>query len=467
MQEAAVQKLKLASELSEQGKLDQALKACEEGIRVEPDSGLLFRFLGSLQLKNNNYDSAEEALRQASQLDPNDVDTLHLLAITQSENQLPLRAHQTYSELLAQQRGALSLWNDYALNLCRLGHFNEAVEIYQKVLEAAPQGNVKTQYNLGTLQLFLGNFAQGWNGYALRNEKDRKEKPRIAVSWKGQAIENNQRVLIYREQGIGDEILMASCYQDFINRYPNSEITILCNPRLEALFKRNFPDTNVMPVDAIDDQYILHNPFQWQVSAADLPFYFRQNKDSFNHAPLTVDASKQEQLLNQLSAKAKHSVRIGLSWLGGKSIGKKINYRSIPLEEFYPLFRIPNITWVNLQHGDIEQDIQKAIAETGADIISVEEASPYGDFDDYGALISALNHVVSVDNAVANLAGALGQSCSLLAPTYPFWWWTHGVDQNPWFPSVDVLFREPEAQSWSALVEQVQQSLQRLVPAST
>lgn len=454
MQETSVLALKQASAHIQQGEIEAALDICDQAIPKDPDAPLLRRLKASLLLQQKNFDDAEVELTKALELNPTDRETAQLLAITFSDNQNPQQAQGIYQQLLSQPSdpGVIS---DYGLNLCRLGRFVEARECYQKVLQHVPD-RVITAFNLGTLDLFLGNFSQGWEGYGLRYIKDNVTRPQLAPDWKGESLQG-KHLVIYREQGIGDELLMATCYQDAIEQA--GQCTILCNPRLNGILSRSFSQAQVIDIDQMTGDRISDFDFDLQTSAADLPQFFRQDLTAFSNVkPLSVDSSLRSKLRARLEKEGK-KFYIGLSWLGGKPLGEKLNYRSFPLKALYPLLQTPDVCWVNLQHGDIEQEVQQAISDTGAHIVTIEEASPYGDFDDYSALVMALDSVVSADGAVSNLAGAIGQKCYLLAGTFPFWWWTYNHSPNPWFPSVNVFFKSAESSNWDAVVTAVQHQL--------
>lgn len=454
MQESTVLALKQASAHIEQGEIEAALQICDQAISKDPDTPLLRRLNASLLLKQNQYDAAEAELSKALELSPTDRETAQLLAITFSDNQSPQLAHGIYQQLLRQPADP-GLLSDYALNLCRLGCFEEAMAGYQKVLQHVPD-RVITAFNLGTLNLFLGNFELGWEGYALRYIKDNLTRPEMAPEWQGEPLQD-KHIVIYREQGIGDELLMATCYQDVIQQA--KRCTILCNPRLNGLLSRSFPQAVVIDIDQMTEDRVAQHGFHFQVSAADLPKFFRRDLAAFaDNKPLNVDPELRSKLRARLEAEGKKHY-VGLSWLGGKSLGEKLNYRSFTLQTLYPLLCMSDVCWVNLQHGDIAAEVQQAVDETGAQIISIEEASPYGDFDDYSALVSALDCVVSADGAVSNLAGAIGQRCYLLAATYPFWWWTYQRSPNPWFPSVEVYFKPAGSTRWDSVVATIQTHL--------
>jgi hypothetical protein len=142
----------------------------------------------------------------------------------------------------------------------------------------------------------------------------------------------------------------------------------------------------------------------------------------------------------------------GLSWRSGnKSVGKD---RSVALADLAPLLRIPGVSFVNLQYGSVEQDIAEAAALLGTTVHVARDVDLFDDIDGLAALIDRCDAVVTIDNVTAHLAGAIGKTAAVLVPRGKsrHWYWG-GEQQSLWYPSLRLLYQEPD-RGWTSAIDE-------------
>lgn len=282
-------------------------------------------------------------------------------------------------------------------------------------------------------KLMLGQWKDGWEGHQhilgrvkTRSERFYENKGKMLPRWAG---EPGKAVLVYGEQGIGDEISFASCIPD-LERV--SKLVVLdCDHRLEALFRQSFPNVKVHgtrfknPLEWVDDYEL-----DARVAIGDLPQFFRNADSEFPGTPyLKAEPKKLDG----------PRPRIGVAWTGGlPNTGSE--KRSLSLEDLEPLFRSCNATWVSLEYKDRNDEIQAFRQETGIQIEQPEEARSK-DYADTASLVAGLDLVICVTTAVVHLSGALGKEAWVLVPSKPRWWYGLRGDRSPWYKSVQ-FFRQ-------------------------
>jgi hypothetical protein len=252
--------------------------------------------------------------------------------------------------------------------------------------------------------------------------------------WEG---EPDKTVVIYREQGLGDEILFGSCLQEAIDI--SKKIIVSCDKRLTGLFKRSFPKADIYGTGHTTDiMWNLKYAIDCSSPMGRLPEFFRKKNDDFVKTqgkylvpcPLRVKAYKE--MLSGFKGK-----KIGLAWNGGKRsdvAGRDDSvYRSLKLKDLSPLLKEGN-TYISLEYKDASEEIESS----GLPVLDFPWITQSNDYDDTAALVSNLDYIISVPTTVVHLAGALEIPVYCLTPEFTNW--RFGNDDMIWHRSVR-LFR--------------------------
>jgi len=440
-------------------RLDLAVECLEEA-RVGPAQEAVRQMeLGVALGELGRTDAAENAFRAALAADRN-IPDVHLNLGTLLER--AGRFEEALSEL------------DFAIvenPACVLAHFGrgnvlrqltrvgEAIQAYEQAVACDPNF-AKARFNLALALLLTEQFERGWTEYEWRGAGgdvafDKYPQP----VWRGESLAQ-KTILVHAEQGIGDEILFASCLPDLI---PQAQRTlIVCDPRLERLLARSFPTARVFGRGRRKDRQPPELPenADVRIPAGSIPQYLRPSVAAFptRRRFLLPDPVQRRAWQNRYEALGPGK-RIGISWQAGGQPAER-QRRTIPLVNWIDILSQSNCHFVNLQYGSAKTELATLQAETGIHVHDWAEGDPLVDQDAFAAKLAALDLVISVGNATAHLAGALSVPTWNLLPKVPGWRWNLTGEQSLWYPSVR-LFRQSEAGDWTSVLAQVADELQR------
>ena len=436
---------------------DQLYFACQLQSR---DAELLFA-LASLENDLKSHHAAEPLFQQAVNFEPENVDYIlaHfacLVALKKISSARKLitkiRQHKTYSwkaELceayLARKTGnseqALGILNgllqdqpnqseillDIANILKEQREFRPAIGALEKALEIDPESK-EMRWNLAFLYLMTGDFEKGWKNYEMRWQ---------SKGWNGRYLETVKpvwtgtekgRLLIWKEQGIGDEIMFLS----LLHQIPNIITTIMveCDQRLQPLLSHQAYSRFdfITDIEAIDeDSYDYHLPL------GSLPYALNFNPDfSQPMMPSYLQASPQRIAYFQVGDKHPQPKTIGLSW---KSTGSLFgDDKNVHLADMIDGLAEDDIRLVNLQYGNISADYDRLNQQQKTQINLVSELDKRDDLDGLAALMMNCDAIVTTSNATVHLASALGLECHLILHQNHDWKWHENLSHSYWYP---------------------------------
>ncbi|HEX2827155.1 MAG TPA: tetratricopeptide repeat protein [Burkholderiales bacterium] len=350
-----------------------------------------------------------------------------------------------------------AVWVNRAMVWHRRGEIDRALAVYDDLLARDP-GMAQARLNRALIRLARGDFAAGWDDYeARRSLPGAAPTPAGAGEWDGDDLQGRS-LLVYPEQGLGDEIMFASCIPDLLRM--EARCALRCNPKLETLFRRSFPAADVARA---------HGPVssaaQWDraISIASLPRFLRRSRAAFpaHGAYLHADPARVEHWRARLGA-LPGRLKVGLSWRGGLPSTRR-NLRSIPLPDWVDVLRIPGVDFVSLQYTDSTREIEELSRESDVTIHEWKDA--IADYDETAALVAALDLVISVQTSVVHLAGALGARTWALIPEVPEWRYGEHGDTMPWYPSV-TLWRKQRGEEWVCVLARVARALRERAGAA-
>lgn len=256
-----------------------------------------------------------------------------------------------------------------------------------------------------------------------------------------------KRLIISAEQGIGDEIMYASCIQECIDQ--NEHVVIECMPRLEGLFKRSFPGAAAVYGTRWDKHVIWgedHKP-DAHVAMASLPRFYRQSDEDFPGGPYLKADPDIMDAVQGIFRELGPNPKVGIAWTGGIHRTRG-HLRTRTLDELTPLLRIPGIDWVSLEYHNRDEDIGAYYQQRKIPIHTYHWLTAKGlDYDLTAGLISQLDLVISVPTTAVQMAGALGIETWCMVPRYTGWMFAQ--DTYPWASSV-VPLRNPGAKGLEA-----------------
>jgi len=229
-------------------------------------------------------------------------------------------------------------------------------------------------------------------------------------------------------------------------------LCVLVDPRLLGVMKRSMPDIEFLPRgQAVDERH-----YDSHISMGSLPRWYRNTVLSFEDQPkgyLLADPVRVQVLRQGLQAfLTPHEVVtcwVGVSWRS-KSL-ESGQSRSLDLVTLAKALHAPGVQLVNLQYGNVDDEIEACFEQTGIRVHQVKAVDNFSDIDGLMALMKALDAVVSVDNVTVHLSGALHQPVLALLPHPSDWRWMQGASQSPWYPSVQLL-RQKTTGDWTPVM---------------
>ncbi len=426
-----------------QGRREEAEDSLRRAIAREPLHAKAQNALGTLLSERGDVDEAVSCFYRAITARPELAQAhsnLGCLLITELDQFEEGAQHISTAYRLAPD--APDVKCNWAMLLQYRGQYHAALARWSEAIESGALTNeAKARLDRALVLLLLGDFRSGWEGYEKRFEAERGAVRDFGLPrWQGEPLAE-KTLLIYAEQGVGDEIMFASCLPDVIGAA--GRVVIECSDRLEKIFRRSFPGATIHGGKRDDPAGWLAEcgALDYQVPIGSLPRQFRPELDAFPgaHPYLQADARRVNEWRERLRQEGTGPA-IGISWRGGTARTRS-QRRSLPPEHLAKILR-PDFTWVSLQHG--ADDAQPPAGLQVYPGVTRE-------LDELAALMGALDLVVSVDNSNVHLAGALGRPVWVLLSGVSEWRYGTGTDTMPWYPSAR-LFRCNQDEDWDAIL---------------
>jgi tetratricopeptide (TPR) repeat protein len=445
----------LAAFLLTQERPTESERAALAALVLAPDNVGSWNNLGNIRIEQRDYDRALCCFERARRIAPAFAEA----CINQGGLLLDLGRAE---EGAALSRLALVLtpdrpgcYNNLAngeLLACRLA---ESETDFRRALRLDPD-DAQTRFNFAAVLLKQGKMGQGWSEYEWRRRTPaalRRANPLDPPDWPG-GDPAGRTFLLSAEQGFGDALQFCRFAPWLAAK--GAKVILRTHPALAILMQSLKGVSAVVGPDQPAPAAEFHLPLM------SVPAAFALGLDAIpTQAPyLRADpdaASKWRQRLDQLPGR-----KVGLVWSGDPRPGQRAAHlldrrRSMALRHFAFLRDFPDLTLISLQKGApaAEQTLPGAPA-------LFDWAAELADFADTAALISGLDLVISVDTAVAHLAGALGKPVWILSRFDGCWRWLHRRDDSPWYPTVR-LFRQERARDWDQPLALLREALSSAV----
>jgi tetratricopeptide (TPR) repeat protein len=463
----------------DQGELEPALACYQRALQLQPDNALAHNNLGNVLRSQYKLEEAKACYRRALALAPDYAGAYCNLGIAWKEQGKLAEARDCYAKALeldpehvaahsnlgvvwrdednleaaeALCRRALELDPNHApshLNLGSVlhdrGKLEDAEAACRRALALKPNF-AEAHYNLGVLRLLRGDFEAGWREYEGRFGFGPRVPEPALPRWDGSELKG-RTILVTREQGLGDALHFVR-YVSLLKQR-GATVVFVCPPPLRALL------SGCAGIDHLIDQ--LPSPVTCdcfvplislprlvgttlETIPADVPYLF-PNSERLEHW---------QRVLSDLTG-----FNVGICWQGNPG-NRNDRRRSVPLQQFEPLARVPGVHLVSLQVG---VGVEQLEAVTGRwPITDLGSRFDIASFADAAAVLLGLDLLVSVDTALVHLAGALGAPTWLALPFVPDMRWLLGRNDSPWYPTIR-LFRQERAGDWTSVFKRMAAAL--------
>lgn len=392
----------LAAALNDKELYSQAKEIAEQAIALNPNGRGAYLNRGNALKSLDQVDEAIEDYKKSVELDPEYAHAHTMLGHAYDmlgKLELAEKHTRTAVELSPDMFEA---HNNLATVLMRVGKKAQANIHLARSQDLNP--NAKTLWNMALNLLDMGDFKQGISLYEFgfdaktRLPARRPPMPR----WRGEDLAGKS-IMIWREQGVGDELRFAEWYHHVISL--GARCIIEAKPKLVPLFERSFPDATILPEDFTRD--VGRCDADFQMPAGDLPAFFglRPNPEK-HYAYLQPDPFRAKGWHDRI-ADLGEGTKIGICWRSGMRNARR-NFAYAELEDLMPLFELQNTQFVSLQYDDCRKELAEFEEKTGVHIHNFDDVDQFDDLDETAAMTAGLDLVVTAGTAVAQMAGALG-----------------------------------------------------------
>ena len=441
--------ISLGNIFMKKGQFNKAIINYQIALRIEPLSPDAYSSLGTALLKAERYNEAVICCQKALELAPQNADMHYNFGIALQEQGRLDEAIACYRNASGMSPGDAEILNNLAFALQENRQPHEALSYYRKALLLNP-GYTTAHWNLSLALLLTGNFREGWKEYEWRwgTEYLLSSKRTFGQPlWDGSDIKG-RTILLHAEQGFGDTFQFVR-YAPLVAK-SGAKVILECQKPAAALMHSVEGIERVIVRGEELPAFDMHCPL------LSLPLAFDTTLDTI---PATVpyisgDASLSAKWRNRLKHDGSN-IKIGIVWAGNPGF-KQNHYRNIPLHFFMPVAGLPGVSLYSLQKGE-----ESAMATNPPGQMKiVDYTGDINDFSDTASFMENLDLIISVDTAVAHLAGAMGKRVWTLLPFSPEWRWLLDRDDSPWYPTMR-LFRQSSHNNWGSAIERVVKELRR------
>jgi hypothetical protein len=404
------------------------------------DPGAMF-LIASVFCRAEKYGMAANLFKRLTELKPDRSEPWNNFGMCLSGMNLHLKARVAYTKAWERKKTGLYAAN-IAITYMEMREHKKALEWCEKSLAIEPECRTALTTR-GLSRLATGQWAGGWaDGASSIGGKFRKElRYRDEGRWDGKPGAN---LVIYGEQGLGDEIMYASCVPDAMRE---NTVIVECDPRLQGLFRRSFacPVYGTRRVNEIE--WPNDHTIDAGIPCGQLPQFYRPTPQSCPGTPYLVADPERRLQWRALFDSWGKKPKIGIAWSGGSKHNNP-GARTIGLDGLRPLFQSIDADWVSLQYKDPSAEIEAA----GLPIRHFARACETPDYDDAAALVAELDLVIGVHTSALHLAGALGVPTITIAT--PQSNWAYQGDSIPWYACA-TLFKKAEGETWPKAMERL------------
>jgi tetratricopeptide (TPR) repeat protein len=435
---------------------DVAVQHYLRSVKINPLDPMPYTGIGNSLAKNLQFQEARKYYELSLVIDENYHDAIVGMGVTSFQDSNYVECEKFFQKAYQQKPNNPAVLTNLANSYSAQAKYEEAVPLWDKALKMSPDF-AQARMNRGLAGLGMGRFETAWDDYEHRFHEDNfiPERFKDIPKWLGPSKETVP-VLIWVEQGIGDEIMFASIYNDLASL--KEKFAAECNPRLIKTFRESFPHIFFFPTHALSE----HSAFKYQVSIASLGRFMRRSKESFDASRTSEGYLGQSE--NTLSPTTRTRLKtlprpwIGVSW---ESYALTMNFRnrkSIPSAEFAEFTKGFKGSFINLQFPNPHKHENPPPQIVPKNVHTLPHLDLKNDFRGLTSLLREMDHVVTIGNSVAHLCGAFGISTTVLLPSVADWRWGFSGDKSVWYDSL-TLRRNKDPNSWSRLLFETKKEL--------
>ena len=421
-------------------RLESAVEHLRAALRRHPDNVTLYHVLGWTLRKLQRPEPAAAACRRALAIGGAPADCHANLHVALSRLGRYEEDERQLRDGLAHHGDVPGLLTALGQSLIDQGRLDRGLEYCGAALAIDPD-HIAARLGRSRAHFLAGRYALAWSDYRWRRRLSDWRAPNVAGrQWEGQALDGRS-ILLHSEQGLGDVIQFVRYAPLLAQR--GARVVLYCPPRLTALLRRLPEVAQVIPADSPCPRA------DWICSLLDVPAVLGTDVDSIpGRCPYLPLHTSPRPLLPPT-----RRFRIGIVWAGNPANGCD-RLRSCRTEDFAPLLDLPGVEWMSFQVGPGAEALHmsgwRGMIRDAGDALTPFEAT--------ADALAEVDLVITVDTAMAHLAGALGRPVWTLLSFAPDWRWMLDRIDTPWYPTMR-LFRQPAPNDWAGAFREVRRAL--------
>ena len=428
------------------GDIGAAINSYRETLSLNPDHVGALNNLGRLLESQNQTPEAISILEKAYALAPRDASIMTNLANSRLQSGQPQAASGLLDRAIEADPNLAVAYNSRGIARHILGTNTEAIDDFRQAVNLQ-HDFAEAHENLTQVLMYVGNYDEAWREYEWRwkNPSNVQTKRLLEIApWDGAPLAG-KTLLVHAEQGFGDCLQFSRFIQNI--EKDGGKIVFACHRSLFRLM------TTMPEIDELWDIDNEFPAFDWHIPLISLPRLFRIEIETVPNETPYLDISRLTGDLPELPEKRSDLRNIGIAWAGRpRHEFDPYRNRSCPIEAMELLATVPNIHLYSLQTGEKAPEIEEILQNHE----NITDLSPFiSDFADTAALVNVLDLIITVDTAVAHLAGAMGKPCWVLLTKLADWrWQPHNGEPPVWYPSMRY-FRQEEPGGWTDVFNRV------------
>ena len=437
-------------ELAKSGDYEEALNISRKIESSNKNNALYFNVVGIVSRRLGLLEEARVYSRRALRIDKKLIAARMNIANIELDKGNIMEAIKFLEVIVQEEPFYHEAKANLALAYKNVGETERALNIYRKLKFNEPWA-FKARFNYGTTLVSIQEFKEGWRNYEYRWKIFPGNKVCFPIQeksfWRG---EKGKTIALWREQGIGDDILFLSLLPEV--QQMCSSLSVYIDPRLQLLCRRAMPDINfVKDIDELQNVDCDYN-----LPLGSVPGLIRNDISDFNRTVngyLKADQQRVDAIRKELKLEGKTA--IGISW---KSFNTGYKTKSICLRDMERMFAGLDVVLVNLQYGDVADEIKEFKEEAGIEVLQCASVDNREDLDGLAALIEVCDLVVSTSNVTVHMAGALAKKTWVMLNYVPIYYWLLERTDSVWYPSL-TLYRQPSLNDWDSVYTSIRKEL--------
>ena len=448
-------KIEFFERLIDLEKVNEAKKILSQ-IKIEKTSEDFIKVLylqGILKKTQRNLNEAKIIFEQCLEIDKNFFNaSIALASIYKIENNFIECKNLLNNVINIDNENAKAIF-ELGIIYSHLGEIKKGITLLKKSLEIEPFNN-EIKFNLGQMQIYNKDFKEGWINFKSRwHYYNFKSLPFKSSKKRLIHLDQSNNVLIWNEQGIGDQIMYGSMFSEMSKI--SKKVLVKFDKRLIKIFENKHPDIHFIN----DETTISENDYDTHISLGDLGSLLRKDLNSFKNIKFPyIDFDKKICNAIRNTYKSKNKILAGISWTSkNEEVGQD---KSINLMNLIPILKLKDFMFLDLEYKDSEFDKNALYKETNIKIYKNKNIDYLNDILAVSSIINSCDLIITCSNVNAHIAGALGKKTYLLLPLGKgrLLNWGHDNKKSIWYPSVKI-FQQKISGDWTYPLKKLEEEI--------